>query len=87
MKRVAILAVVALIAALAFAGRCQGFQKEGADILPQCGECLELPTGEVCTVRGTMKNSCLAICLGAKIECHGPCPCAEGEQGFSVRRQ
>ena len=79
MKRVAILAVVALIAALAFAGGCRGCQQEGADIPPQCGECLELPTGEVCTVRGTMKNSCLAICVGAKIECNGPCPCATGE--------
>lgn len=63
-------------------GGCRGCQKEkpvkpsaDADIPPQCGECLDLPTGEVCTVDGTMRNSCLAICMRRKIICNVACPC------------
>lgn len=70
---------VALILLLAMGG-CKGCQKEGPgpiteDIPPQCGECLDLPTGEVCTVDGTMRNSCLAICMRKKIVCNVACPC------------
>jgi len=64
-------------------GGCRGCQQEqtstNVDIPPRCGECLELPTGEVCTVQGTKKNSCLAICLGVKILCSGACPCPKSE--------
>jgi hypothetical protein len=76
MKRFAFFSSMAFLMALIFSGGCRGCQKEEADRLPQCGECLELPTGEVCTVRGTMRNSCLAICVGAKILCNGACPCS-----------
>lgn len=40
-----------------------------------CGECLQLNTGNVCTVEGTYFNSCLAICKQVKILCEGKCPC------------
>ncbi len=46
-----------------------GFNFEG------CGECLNLNTGNVCTVEGTYYNSCLAICRQVKILCNGECPC------------
>ena len=47
------------------------------DIPERCGECLEFPTGEVCTPAGTKRNSCLAICENVAILCNGPCPCPE----------
>lgn len=59
-------------------GSCRGCQKEHNrtdEISPHCGECLDLPTGEVCTAKGTVRNSCLAICLREKILCSNPCPC------------
>lgn len=59
---------------LSLAG-CRGCQAEEADRFSDCGECLHVTTGEVCTVRGTMQNSCMAICTGARILCKGPCPC------------
>tara|TARA_Y100001933_G_scaffold202006_1_gene203721 strand:- start:617 stop:868 length:252 start_codon:yes stop_codon:yes gene_type:complete len=46
-----------------------------------CGECLDMPTGEVCTEQGeTLRNSCLAICRGYKIDCFQGCPCPEKEE-------
>ncbi|MEQ9366168.1 MAG: hypothetical protein RIF32_18140 [Leptospirales bacterium] len=45
-----------------------------------CGECLELPKAEICTVAGsTLRNSCEAICRGQRILCNGACPCPEEE--------
>ena len=51
----------------------------GSDPMEACGECLDLPTGDVCTSQGTVRNSCLAICKGYRIECNGSCPCPEKE--------
>lgn len=46
------------------------------DLRDECGECLDMPTGEVCTAEGeTVRNSCLAICRGKKIQCFQACPC------------
>tara|TARA_B100001939_G_scaffold105710_3_gene91399 strand:+ start:31598 stop:31849 length:252 start_codon:yes stop_codon:yes gene_type:complete len=46
-----------------------------------CGECLDMPTGEVCTEQGeTLRNSCLAICRGYKIKCFQGCPCPKEEE-------
>ncbi len=50
-----------------------GFNFEG------CGECLDLNTGNVCTVDGTYYNSCLAICRQVKILCNGKCPCPKND--------
>lgn len=70
-----------LLAVLMGLGSCRGCQKEDGrkadDIPPQCGECLDLKTGEVCTQQGTMRNSCLAICMRQKILCSSACPCPE----------
>lgn len=41
----------------------------------KCGECLDMPLGEVCTASGTKRNSCMAICGGVKILCFQACPC------------
>lgn len=51
----------------------------------QCGECLDLPTGPVCTVQGTMRNSCLAICRSSKILCTGECPCEDKQEAEPAR--
>lgn len=72
--------VLSLAFLLGFLSGCQGCQKPGEsnssnNIPPECGECLYLQTGKVCTVQGTMQNSCLAICVSAKILCNGECPC------------
>jgi len=48
----------------------------------RCGYCLAEQKRPVCTKKGTMYNSCLAICRGRggtdpdfEIQCEGPCPC------------
>ena len=47
----------------------------------ECGECLDMPTGEVCTAEGeTIRNSCLAICRGKKIQCFQSCPCPKPDE-------
>ncbi|MCR9144728.1 MAG: hypothetical protein NXI24_20990 [bacterium] len=49
-----------------------------ADSTELCGECLELPEAEICTVSGAaLRNSCEAICRGQRILCNGPCPCPD----------
>jgi len=59
---------------------CKSCEKENKVIyedldFKECGECLNLQTGKVCTVQGTFFNSCLAICKQVKILCQGECPC------------
>ena len=62
---------------------CSGKEERKAtDPAPteQCGECLSAPTRKVCTARGNIKNACLAICRGIKIECYQACPCPAPEK-------
>ena len=78
------IASVALILALNLAvtaAHCRGGSPTArpasspAEVPEQCGECLDYPTGQVCTARGTLRNSCLAICTRELILCKQACPC------------
>ncbi|MBU43656.1 MAG: hypothetical protein CMN76_10580 [Spirochaetaceae bacterium] len=81
MMNVRILSVVFFVTFSLVLGQCRsGKDASGPSGLPderdECGECLDMPTGEVCTEAGeTLRNSCLAICRGYKIKCFQSCPC------------
>jgi hypothetical protein len=70
-------ALVLVVGIFLLGPMCQSKTGSGEDQPAMCGQCLDLPTGNVCTEKGTMKNNCMAICQGVKIECSGPCPCAK----------
>ncbi|MBE7440788.1 MAG: hypothetical protein HS115_20260 [Spirochaetales bacterium] len=70
-----LLRTLVLLLFLFFLADCRPAPVRGPAARAECGECLDLPTGAVCTVSGTQQNSCLAICRGQKILCHHACPC------------
>ncbi|MEQ8353613.1 MAG: hypothetical protein RH862_19210 [Leptospiraceae bacterium] len=75
-------ALIVIICLALMLGACKsGEDSQGLpDERDACGECLDMPTGEVCTEQGdTLRNSCLAICRGYKIQCFQGCPCPKKE--------
>lgn len=76
--RLSLFTALALVFLLSLAGCRSGNDPSSGlpDERDECGECLDMPTGEVCTAEGeTIRNSCLAICRGKKIQCFQSCPC------------
>ncbi|MBI3396810.1 MAG: hypothetical protein HY042_13310 [Spirochaetia bacterium] len=77
--RVRILRLIFSCAALSLvvsgAGMCSTKPGPSGKAPALCGECLDLPSGTVCTAEGTVRNSCVAICRQIKIECNHACPC------------
>lgn len=71
-----ILLILVLLVCLG-SGACSPAKNQSGNngLATGCGECLDMPTGEVCTPAGTRRNSCLAICEGIKINCFQSCPC------------
>ncbi len=72
-----------IFAAFVFLPACKGSTvpdgNGGGGVGPadRCGYCLNSKQagGKVCTDKGTMDNSCLALCRGAEIFCEQSCPC------------